>query len=181
MEFLGVWHYKSTSIFTVLCFSDENKERNAMRTNDDCILIFKRTIPLKLRICTALLRGAISKTYSADIISVCLPPPWSLCFSLSLSFSLSHCLSHHDIPVFVLYCLSLSFEASFTSVRSRGFYTQPFLKGDKLLCLLLCSPSPLFWAPLLFHYHLSVFYFHDTLSPVRMPRLMWHRPCAAMF
>lgn len=102
-------------------------------------------------------------------------------FSLSLSFSLSHCLSHHDIPVFVLYCLSLSFEASFTSVRSRGFYTQPFLKGDKLLCLLLHSPSPLFWAPLLFHYQLSIFYFHDTLSPVRMPQLMWHRPCGAMF
>ncbi len=29
------------------------------------------------------------KTYSADIISVCLPPPWSPCFSLSLSFSLA--------------------------------------------------------------------------------------------
>ncbi len=120
------------------------------------------------------------KTYSADIISVCLPPPWLLWFSLSL-FLTRPCLSHPDIPVFVLYCLTLSFEAAFTSVRSRGFYTQLFLKGDELLCLVLRSPSPLFGAPLIFQYHLSVFYFHDTLSPVRMPWLIRCRPCATMF
>ncbi len=120
------------------------------------------------------------KTYSADIISVCLPPPWLLWFSLSL-FLTRPCLSHPDIPVFVLYCLTLSFEAAFTSVRSRGFYTQLFLKGDELLCLVLRSPSPLFGAPLIFQYHLSVFYFHDTLSPVRMPWSIRRRPCATMF
>lgn len=100
--------------------------------------------------------------------SVCL-------FSVCVRVSLSSCLIVPDIPVFVLHCLTRLWSVVYYRPLSPFLHTAvPQRRAP--LCLLLHSLSPLFQAPLLFHYHLSLFYCQDILSPVRIPR---YRPCAA--